>query len=225
MTTTEQAMLPEIESAEFYNLMQTYRDMLSGRHIELADAYEAVKTHIRAYASEAVRDALATQTQVLNAAFERMDRARGLLTDHNPRPMCNWGMLDTTDLRAQLATQAPALTDEQEREAFEAWSVQEEFGYRNEDGEYRDTEEVPGSAMFTAWKARALLAAASPTPTKDALDAKRLDFLESLGCFEVEDEYGLRPAKVTLLQSGDKLVSRKTLRKAIDAAISKGETP
>jgi hypothetical protein len=32
-------------------------------------------------------------------ACARMDRARGILTDDNPRPECNWGMLDTSDLK------------------------------------------------------------------------------------------------------------------------------
>lgn len=36
-------------------------------------------------------------------ALDRMDRARNILTDGNPRPDCNWGMLDTSDLRAALS--------------------------------------------------------------------------------------------------------------------------
>lgn len=39
----------------------------------------------------------------LAKAIERMDRARGILTNDNPRPECNWGMLDTSDLRAAPA--------------------------------------------------------------------------------------------------------------------------
>lgn len=35
---------------------------------------------------------------LLKSACERMDRARGILTDYNPRPDCNWGMLETNDL-------------------------------------------------------------------------------------------------------------------------------
>lgn len=36
----------------------------------------------------------------LNNAIERMDRARHILTDGNPRPDCMWAMLDTADLNA-----------------------------------------------------------------------------------------------------------------------------
>lgn len=35
----------------------------------------------------------------LNAALKRMDKARSILTSNNPTPDCNWGMLDTSDLR------------------------------------------------------------------------------------------------------------------------------
>jgi hypothetical protein len=35
----------------------------------------------------------------LAGACSRMDRARAILTDNNPRPECNWGMLNTSDLR------------------------------------------------------------------------------------------------------------------------------
>lgn len=38
--------------------------------------------------------------RLLERAIERMDRARMILTDGNPRPECNWGMLDTSDLRS-----------------------------------------------------------------------------------------------------------------------------
>ena len=37
---------------------------------------------------------------LLAACLERMDRARRILADGNPRPECNWGMLDTSDIRA-----------------------------------------------------------------------------------------------------------------------------
>ena len=40
--------------------------------------------------------------QLLDNALNRMDNARNILTDGNPRPECNWGMLDTSDLRAKL---------------------------------------------------------------------------------------------------------------------------
>lgn len=46
-----------------------------------------------------VREAL----RLLKNAMERMDRARNVLTDGKPRQDCNWGMLDTSDLRAALS--------------------------------------------------------------------------------------------------------------------------
>lgn len=45
-------------------------------------------------------DVLERTQQLLATAMERMDRARNILTNGNPRPECNWGMLDTTDLRS-----------------------------------------------------------------------------------------------------------------------------
>ncbi|OZI59905.1 hypothetical protein [Bordetella genomosp. 11] len=39
---------------------------------------------------------------VLMEALERMDRARAILTNGNPTPNCNWGMLDTSDLRQRV---------------------------------------------------------------------------------------------------------------------------
>lgn len=50
---------------------------------------------------------MTTQTELLREALERMDRARNILTKGKPTPDCNWGMLDTTSLRAALA-QPPA---------------------------------------------------------------------------------------------------------------------
>lgn len=41
--------------------------------------------------------------EAAQAAMERMERARNVLTDGNPRPECNWAMLDTTELRAALS--------------------------------------------------------------------------------------------------------------------------
>jgi hypothetical protein len=52
--------------------------------------------------------------EVVEQALERMDRARRILTGGDPRPNCNWGMLDTTDLRAALAAStspAPAVPE------------------------------------------------------------------------------------------------------------------
>jgi hypothetical protein len=46
-------------------------------------------------------------------AWERMDRARNILTDGNPRPECNWGMLDTSeDRKAFAALSQPAAESE-----------------------------------------------------------------------------------------------------------------
>lgn len=46
---------------------------------------------------------------VLSSALERMDRARNILTKGNPTPSNNWGMLDTSDLRAKhTAAPTPA---------------------------------------------------------------------------------------------------------------------
>ena len=42
-------------------------------------------------------------TEVMKDAANRMDRARAILTDNNPRPDCNWGMLDTTALRQAIS--------------------------------------------------------------------------------------------------------------------------
>ena len=36
---------------------------------------------------------------------DRAERARNILTDGNPRPECNWGMLDTSAARAYLDKQ------------------------------------------------------------------------------------------------------------------------
>lgn len=44
---------------------------------------------------------------LLDLALVRMDRARRLLTNGNPSPECNWGMLDTSDLVEALAAVSP----------------------------------------------------------------------------------------------------------------------
>lgn len=49
---------------------------------------------------EAERNRLRT---TLEDAWTRMDRARNILTDGNPRPECNWGMLDTSLDRRTLS--------------------------------------------------------------------------------------------------------------------------
>ena len=43
------------------------------------------------------------EREALTLALERMDRARNILTNGSPTPACNWGMLDTSDLRKALA--------------------------------------------------------------------------------------------------------------------------
>jgi hypothetical protein len=50
--------------------------------------------------------------EVLEQALERMDRARDILTNGNPRPECNWGLLDTAELRQALAQPAPSTIGE-----------------------------------------------------------------------------------------------------------------
>lgn len=40
---------------------------------------------------------------MLHNAMARMDRARNILTNGKPTPDCNWGMLDSSDLRAALS--------------------------------------------------------------------------------------------------------------------------
>ena len=44
----------------------------------------------------------AEAVELLHRAMERMDRARNVLTGGKPTPICNWGMLDTSDLRRAL---------------------------------------------------------------------------------------------------------------------------
>ena len=56
-------------------------------------------------------------------AEARMTRARMILTDKNPRPECNWGMLDTTSvilpaLSATATPPAPADGDRREGDAI-----------------------------------------------------------------------------------------------------------
>lgn len=58
--------------------------------------------HAEGYSTDAECQDAADEIERLRAALttacERMDRARGILTGENPRPECNWGMLDTSDL-------------------------------------------------------------------------------------------------------------------------------
>ena len=48
------------------------------------------------------------EREALAEAIKRMDRARNILTDGKPTPMCNWGMLATEDLKPVLAATPPA---------------------------------------------------------------------------------------------------------------------
>ena len=53
---------------------------------------------------EVLQKRIAVLEAQLASAVNRMDLARDLLTDGNPRPACNWGLLDTSDIRAKLAS-------------------------------------------------------------------------------------------------------------------------
>lgn len=56
---------------------------------------------------------------LLQSAIKRMDTARRILTDNNPRPNCNWGMLDTSDLIVgQVAPQAASTNGSKELAEF-----------------------------------------------------------------------------------------------------------
>ena len=50
--------------------------------------------------------------EALKDAAARMSTARNLLTDGNPRPECNWGMLNASDLYAAIAKAAAERVDE-----------------------------------------------------------------------------------------------------------------
>jgi hypothetical protein len=67
---------------------------------------------VQHYMAEEIADlraalAASATTEIAERAMERMDRARNILTNGNPTPNCNWGMLDTSDLRAALIKQVP----------------------------------------------------------------------------------------------------------------------
>lgn len=51
----------------------------------------------------------------LERTLDRMDRARNILTDGRPRPECNWGMLDSTELRKELAAWREGRNDDTPR--------------------------------------------------------------------------------------------------------------
>lgn len=53
---------------------------------------------------EALHEVSAAQRKVLEQAFVRMDCARDILTGGKPRPECNWGMLDTSDIRHDITS-------------------------------------------------------------------------------------------------------------------------
>lgn len=73
----------------------------------LIDALERALAEIEALKSTLIGDIAGLRTERddihanLEKALARMDRARDILTDGYPRPDCNWGILDTSDLRAK----------------------------------------------------------------------------------------------------------------------------
>ncbi len=69
---------------------------------EIADRARANQPSASSTGTEAA-DAAA----LLLKALARMDRARSVLTNGNPTPTCNWGMLDTSDLRAAMKSARP----------------------------------------------------------------------------------------------------------------------
>ena len=67
------------------------------RNYILAGSYIALDKLIIATNAEIVR-----VSAIALDAITRMDKARDVLTDGYPRPDCNWGMLDASDLRRRL---------------------------------------------------------------------------------------------------------------------------
>lgn len=67
------------------------------RNYILAGSYIALDALIIAANAEIVKVYALTLE-----AITRMDKARDVLTDGYPRPDCNWGMLDASDLRRRL---------------------------------------------------------------------------------------------------------------------------
>jgi hypothetical protein len=95
------------------------------------------------------------QSNALEMALERMDRARNILTDGKPTRECNWGMLDTSDLRALIpqpestAPQQEIPNEMQEIANFKKW--------------FQSVQGIEYQGMYTfaydAWMARAKSAA------------------------------------------------------------------
>lgn len=79
----------------------------------------ALLAHINSLTSPQVTD-----EQIILLALERMDRARNILTSGNPTPTCNWGMLDTSDLRALLSA-PPAAEPLQRQRPSKEWYAQQ----------------------------------------------------------------------------------------------------
>lgn len=99
--------------------------------LDLANYLQAAIRKGAVPASTAQPDSEREVQRKLAVALERMDRARAILTGGNPRPDCNWGMLDTADLRTASSEAAAP----QERDAVleeVAQSFEKFFSSRDE---------------------------------------------------------------------------------------------
>jgi len=61
---------------------------------------------------------IAALREALIDAEKRMTRARRILTDNNPRPECNWGMLDTSSV---ILSALAATAQSEASEGRDAW--------------------------------------------------------------------------------------------------------
>jgi hypothetical protein len=87
----------EARAAQYKAAHDAELDTVLKDRVALAAALEAEREKVRL-----LRELLIGK----NGALIRMDRARAILTNDNPTPNCNWGMLDTADLSIELtATQ------------------------------------------------------------------------------------------------------------------------
>lgn len=67
------------------------------------NAYETWNTRVKVPSLEDKDKEIAQLRSALsgdNGCLARMNKARGWLTNDNPRTECNWGILDTTDILA-----------------------------------------------------------------------------------------------------------------------------
>lgn len=221
---------------------------------------------IRAYASEAVRNALATQAptkfRVGDRIVEHPDNGHGYatvteLTERGFKYVLDtpytlhWALGKVTGgesfydnywrVATDAATQAPALTDEPKRRDWNA--IEKHIDDYLEDYEMRDTCQILSDGEIVLMKEaiigllsdsdfRALLAAASPTPTEDALDAKRWRYIRRKICFTGNGDgtasmHAINlPDRAAWPEEGE---IAEGVDAAIDAAIAstpiKGETP